>query len=354
MPYNFFSCHSCGCNSCVSESGYCNSCNQVVTIPTIISDTPCNGCQIQVEGSCTFYSGTTTPCLGITTNTTLDSIVQKIDAAICAIPGVSGITQKIYVVSPVSGQTTVSTNTIGNSTYYTVGVSPNIINQITGNTSAISTINTYLSGVTTTITSSSLIVTNPSPHVWNIEDVDAPTPFYGGITYADHTIHDVYVSGTTMINNTQNFVTKSLITENDEIVYRIVGQYTTSTVNPVFTINILNGSTVLATVFGSPHVATGDKNTFKIEIRLHITDVSIPSSTTAYGDATWMEAQPTGIGQYQAQVGLQASTKSFFGKTISGIDLTALKVTIVQTTGTPSQAGYNLIKLFTSEVIKKY
>lgn len=353
MPYNFFSCNSCGCNECVHpESRTCNRCNQVVTIPTQITNSLCTGCLTTVAGSCTYYSGTTTPCLGITTGTTLDNVIKAIDTKICSIPGVSGVDQ-IYVVSGVSGQTTVTTTVIGNTTYYTVRLSPSVVSQINTNTTNISTINGIIPTLTDTITSSTLVVTHPNGHTWNIEASGLTTPRNcTGTTYSDFVKHDTS-SSSNMIDSTQDFTTAPCpaITTGDTITYRIMGSYTMGAPPSEFTVSIMNGASVIQTRVGSNNTSSGAINTtsaFSIELKLFVT-----STTTAILNCTWADtytapqAVPSNYG-----ISLDATQKQAIGKHLTGLDFSALRVKVDQTAGTGGVL--NFVNTFTSEVFKHY
>lgn len=304
------------------------------------------GCKITLGAECVFYNGNATPCLNIAGGTDLATIINRIDGAICALTP-SGMRNS--VVLGVSGRTSVTSSTIGSTTYYTVDLSNNITNQLSYLNTQVSSINSYLPSTLTTITSSSLTITNPSGHIVNIEA--APTARnYTGITYADYTTHD---SNTTsiMINNTQNFITKSSVAVGDKIKYTIVGQYSTFASNPVFTISLLNGSTVLNTNIGSPNTGIGNKNGLIIEITIFVT-----SSSTGVLNCIWTESEGTAINTSPQVTDpkIFGNRKSVFGKVLTGIDYSNLGVKIEQTAGDTSLANYNLINLFTSEIIKKY
>jgi len=71
------------CSRCGSWNLRDCHCPPRVKTITHIVESPCTGCTTQVDGGCVFYKSTTTPCLGIKFGDTYDSIVKKIDLAIC-------------------------------------------------------------------------------------------------------------------------------------------------------------------------------------------------------------------------------------------------------------------------------
>jgi hypothetical protein len=284
------------------------------------------------------------------TGSTLEAIVQALDAKICSISPASGFTTS---VSNVSGQTVVTPSTIGSNTNYQVGIANNILNNITNNTNNIVSINNFLTDTVTNITSSSLTITTPSPHTFNIE-APAGNTNLSGVTYADYVVHDSFVNSL-MINNTQNFVTKSNVNVGDIIKYRILGQITSfpSPNNTEFTLTINNGSTVLDTQTSSITGGSAIKTAFITELTFFVTGATtaILNCITTITYYTQLGVNP--IASNLISVGNNASV---LGANISNIDFTALNVKIAQTVSNGGYAapGYNTINCFTSEIIKKY
>lgn len=303
-----------------------------------------------LKTDCVFYTGATTSCLGITSNTNLSSIIRTLDAAICAI---SPSGQFNVIVSGVSGQTTVSSSTIGQTIYYTVGLSPNITGQISTLNSQVATINTFIAGATDTITSSSLTVTQPSAHVWNIEGGAIPGTTCNGIIYTDFVKHGTALSSTP-IDVTIDFTNSPCpdVQLGDRIVYRIAGSYTKGfPLASEFTISVMNGSSTIKTRVGDANTIDPIDNStaaFFVELTIFVTGTTTGIMNCVWND-TYFAAQNATSNYGITQ---DSTKKQTIGMTLTSVDYSALRTKIDLTAGTGS--NFNFINLFTAEIIKKY
>lgn len=333
------------CNQCGQSFCGCGG-NRIVPA----CGTPICGCDFTAGSDCLFYDGSSN-CL-FNSGVSLTAAISALATKVCTLNPSGTIT----IVRGVSGQTTVATSVIGNTTYYTVGVSPNITNQITNLNNQVSNINNFIGGATTTVTSSTLVVTHPNSHTWNIENPSGTYRNCTGITYSDFVSHNS-VSSMTFIDNTQNFTTTPCpgIAVGDTIVYRIVGQYQMNSTIPVFTVSLFNGSTLLRNQAGSPDtgsVIEVPTTAINIEIRLFITDITAGASK-AIMNCLWTQTMASGEG-ILPNLGVDAggTLRQTIGASITGMDLAALKFTVVQTVGVAS--ANNLVNVFNSEVLKHY
>ena len=210
------SCSSCNCNVCSCSVDAC-------------------GCPQDVNSKCVFYKGTTTSCLGITTGTNLQDIIQAFDAAICDLPTPSG--GNTYVVSGTTNQIVVTSTTAGSQTTYTVALSPTITTHLTNIDSDIVTLGnctaTSIQGLTT---SSPEITVTPNGasgcgKTWSIDwTPPSGTPNYDGIIYNNTSIQQPSGAGGDQIVEffKWDYNTNSALAIGDEIRFEISGQVQSS------------------------------------------------------------------------------------------------------------------------------
>ena len=192
------------CPSCSSHNNGCNAgghCNNWITNGLHCNDwdnwsNQCNeisrcGCQLLQPSNCVFYSGATTSCLGIRTNTTLTDVIQAFDAKFCTISPSgtpSGVTCTAVIGQTGQIITTSITPSGGQCSAYNISISPVILNQINTNATNISTLFGAISGFITNITTNtplSLDITNPSVGVFNIDYIP-PSSGISGILHSDY------------------------------------------------------------------------------------------------------------------------------------------------------------------------
>jgi len=227
MCYNPNCCTPFNCPGC-NAGGICQNlitnglgCNQF--IPGCNIPDPC-GCPIFLKSDCVYYSGSTTPCLGIQTNSNLTNIIKAIDLKLCAIsPPTSGVCP--ITVTGTTNQINVSTTGSGCSTNYQVGLSSTVTGEISTIQSQISSISTFLNTAVnciTTNTPQNLTITGPTSNCINIDFV-APASGVTGVLYSDYsdsttnntswsTVKTYNVSPNTLSINGDELVIKSRFT----------------------------------------------------------------------------------------------------------------------------------------------
>lgn len=191
------------------------------------TDTDECGCLYPSNTDCVWYkSDAELSCLGITSGATLTEILQAVDTVICnGIPAVSG---HVYVVHPVNGETTVSTNTVGGTTTYTVGLSDTI-------TDTLSDLQNQINAVATCCTDSVHDITTTTPGyldisqsgtTWNIDFLGSIPATYQGIIENNTTfINTSNTPGDQVLQSfNYNYIAGSDISDKDEIRFTATGK----------------------------------------------------------------------------------------------------------------------------------
>ena len=167
---------------------------------------PC-GCQFQLDSQCIFYNAETLQCLDIPSGSDLETIIKKIDEIICDLNPTTPI---VYNVRNLDGTITV-TPTGTNPKVFTVSISPAILSAISSLQSSVSTINTFISGL-------SFVTTTPGmTGSWSGNDltVNYAPPVVnnsGGIIYNNF---DRDTVGTNSSNTSIKSFSSDLITDYD-------------------------------------------------------------------------------------------------------------------------------------------
>ncbi len=215
-------CHICNNSSC-NGGGLCgynntngllcnewsNSCNEAKKC----------GCKWLVPSDCVFYTGSVTPCLAITTNTTLTNVIKRFDAAFCNIAP-SGVSSGCPItVSGTTGQINVTQTGSGCSSNYQIGLSNVITSNIDTINSQINNISNFLLTTITSITTNTpanLDITNPSTNVWNIDYIP-PATGISGILWSDYTDSTTVNTSWTTVK-TYSVTATTLSTNGDKLI----------------------------------------------------------------------------------------------------------------------------------------
>jgi hypothetical protein len=222
------------CNNC-----YNSSCTSTCSCPQ------------QIKGTCVFYQGANLDCLDVTKGDNYDSILVTLNDLICNLNPPSGIATVVTGCSSIT-----VTNPSDN--VYNVCLSSATQTQINDNTSNIAALSACVdAGVLDIISndgSVTITVDTPSTGCGRIIDLSVPTPsgtpVYDGIVESNND-KSTYTNtpGTKVLKAStfNSFVTDSLLSNGDEIKFRLSGQITGdgSDVDTV-TIQLFNGSTALS------------------------------------------------------------------------------------------------------------
>lgn len=190
----------------------CNSCNDNVS-------TGCNGCASQINSKCIIYTGEILGCIATSTNTDLETILENINAAICAL---DPLTERITIVDSANpDHVTVTSTVAGSTTTYHVDVSNVTLLRITNLETSVTNINNTLADLPISIitnTPSYLTVSHPAPNSW-IVDFTGSLSTCGGVIYANNAkltrpVTDTY---TTTKYYTTNYLTTHSI-QNGEVI----------------------------------------------------------------------------------------------------------------------------------------
>lgn len=190
----------------------CNSCQDNI-------NSTCNGCGSQINSQCVFYQGETLSCISVSTGLDLESILSRINDAICAIdPGASQIT---VVDSADPDHVTVTSTVSGTTTTYHVDVSNVTLLRIDNLESEVININNTLADLPISIitnTPSYLTVSHPAPNSW-IVDFTGTISTGGGVIYANNSLlqRPITTAFATTKSYTANYLTTHSL-QNGEII----------------------------------------------------------------------------------------------------------------------------------------
>lgn len=145
------------------------------------------GCTHQHPAECIIYKGENLECIHTTNGDTLDEVLVAINEVICTL---SPSGQSITEVEGVSGETTVSSSTVGNITTYTVGLDEDFVQQVEDNSTNISTLSACIATTVKSIVSNTLNVsidsTNSCGRTIRIESsTPSSVPIVDGIIYSN-------------------------------------------------------------------------------------------------------------------------------------------------------------------------
>tara|TARA_R110000868_G_scaffold1729_5_gene13921 strand:+ start:17394 stop:18305 length:912 start_codon:yes stop_codon:yes gene_type:complete len=300
-----------------------------------------------------FYKGTTTSCLGITTGTNLQDIIQAFDAAICDLPTPSG--GNTYVVSGTSNQIVVTSATAGTQTTYTVALSPTITTHLTTIDSSIVTLgNCTATSIQELTTSSSEITVTPNGALgcgttWSI-DYTPPsgTPIYDCIIHNDTSTHNASGVGTEELTIfTEDLVTRNLLTTKDNIIIVAEGQYAYDEIgsqdSDTIIVNILNGASIRWTMRNKP-----TKLVAKYGYRLEVT-YTVTGATTGRVTAFWFHNNVSNGTEAINSTGLP---RTIFSKDVTGMDYTNFSVQVQTLNESGLGATYTFLNHLQVEVRK--
>jgi len=197
------------------------------------TDTDNCGCSHQHSAKCSFYYGDALSCIDVVYGDDLQVALENINTAVCNLTPSGSVT----IVEPCDANIAITSSTVGQTTTYTVCLNSDITYDIETNTNNISTINTCLSDTVASLVSydDSILIqevgSNSCGKLYNITTVTpSGTPRYDGIIY-----NDTGKTGCSNVASTQllkyfdwDYENKNLLTEGDEVRFRLTGMVTPS------------------------------------------------------------------------------------------------------------------------------
>lgn len=184
------------------------------------------GCSHQHSAKCIFYKGGTLSCIDVVYDDDLETILENIDAAVCALTP-SG---SVSVVESCDENIEVTSETSGQTTTYTVCLNSDITDRITELENDVGVLETCVENGVLDITSTTLTITETDTgecgRTLNIEFNPSGIVTYDGIIH-----NDTDKDGTTgavgdkiLKSFNYDYETNNLIAANDEIRFTATGQ----------------------------------------------------------------------------------------------------------------------------------
>ena len=311
-------------------------------------DSTC-GCPQQVKGSCVFYQGANLTCLDVTKGDDYDSILASLNTLICDLVAPSGNTT-IVTSNACSGGNNilVTSSTVGSTTTYNVCLNPTLVTNINQNTANIATLSACAANTVKAITSSSLIITTASTNTCgrtlNIE-VPTPsgTPIVDGIIYSDSTKVEANTGvGTDVVlkdssTSIGDYYSLNGLEVGDEIRWRANGQIDSNgnTVD-ILKYDFRNGASSGGIITGATFIgfSTGDNETsWQMEGTATVLD------NTALNAELLVSVKLFRNGLANSNVSNAVKDLYIFNQTITGVDLTQLRIAIKYNRAIPNIFG---------------
>ena len=303
-------------------------------------DSTC-GCPQQVKGSCVFYQGANLTCLNVTKGDDYDSILASLNTLICDLVAPTGIQTTLTGCSSITVTQTSSTN-------YNVCLSTATQTQINNNTSNIATLSACAANTVKDITSTTLTITTASTNTCgrtlNIE-VPTPsgTPIVDGIIYSNSTKVEANTGvGTDVVlkdssTSIGDYYSLNGLEVGDEIRWRANGQIDSdgNTVdilkydfrNGASSGGIINGATFTGFSTG------GNETSWQMEGTATVLD------NTALNAELLVSIKLFRNGLANSNVSDTVRDLYIFNQTITGVDLTQLRIAIKYTRNIPNIFG---------------
>lgn len=306
-------------------------------------DSTC-GCPQQVKGSCVFYQGANLTCLDVTKGDDYDSILASLNTLICDLVAPTGIQTTLTGCSSITVTQTSSTN-------YNVCLSTATQTQINNNTSNIATLSDCVNlGVLDLVSndgSVNISVDTPSTGCGVILDLSVPTPsgtpIVDGIIYSNSTKVEANTGvGTDVVlkdssTSIGDYYLSNGLEVGDEIRWRANGQIDSdgNTVdilkydfrNGASSGGIINGATFTGFSTG------GNETSWQMEGTATVLD------NTALNAELLVSIKLFRNGLANSNVSDTVRDLYIFNQTITGVDLTQLRIAIKYTRNIPNIFG---------------
>jgi len=308
------------------------------------------GCKDIVKGKCVFYNGSNLDCIGVTKGDDYDSILAVLDTKICELEPPSAVTTIVQGCSNI----TVTSNSTGNVTTYTVCLDSDVSAQIDNNTTNISTISTCLSNTVADIVSNTAIITEESSddcgRTIRIElPTPSGTPTYNGIVY-NNTTKSTYTNtaGTKILKSyTGSYITNNLLSDEEEIRFRATGQIQgdgTDVDDVIIQLYDSTGAVVLNTQTFRGW-ALAEKQSWLVEGVITATDVA--SGDGLYQIQLFANSVENGISS-----NINSGSKMVVNADLSGVDFDNLTIRIIYTHNSTTADTTNFARQLKVEVVK--
>lgn len=306
-------------------------------------DSTC-GCSQQVKGSCVFYQGANLTCLDVIKGDDYDSILASLNTLICDLVAPTGIQTTLTGCSSITVTQTSSTN-------YNVCLSTATQTQINNNTSNIATLSACVnSGVLDLVSndgSVNISVDTPSTGCGVILDLSVPTPsgtpIVDGIIYSNSTKVEANTGvGTDVVlkdssTSIGDYYSLNGLEVGDEIRWRANGQIDSdgNTVdilkydfrNGASSGGIINGATFTGFSTG------GNETSWQMEGTATVLD------NTALNAELLVSIKLFRNGLANSNVSDTVRDLYIFNQTITGVDLTQLRIAIKYNRSIPNIFG---------------
>ena len=303
-------------------------------------DSTC-GCPQQVKGSCVFYQGANLTCLDVTKGDDYDSILASLNTLICDLVAPTGIQTTLTGCSSITVTQTSSTN-------YNVCLSTATQTQINNNTSNIATLSACAANTVKDITSTTLTITTASTNTCgrtlNIE-VPTPsgTPIVDGIIYSNSTKVEANTGvGTDVVlkdssTSIGDYYSLNGLEVGDEIRWRANGQIDSdgNTVD-ILKYDFRNGASSGGIINGATFTgfSTGGRETsWQMEGTATVLD------NTRLNAELLVSVKLFRNGLANSNVSDTVKDLYIFNQTITGVDLTQLRIAIKYTRNIPNIFG---------------
>lgn len=305
-----------GCNRCREPYNRC-SCSD-------------NSCPVELSTKCIFYKGASLSCLNITKGENLEDILIGLNTILCDLDPSSVIT---YVVQGTTNEIVVTSNTVSNTTTFTVGLNDTILNDITTIQSQISVIQAAIATIPITLSTSSPEITlvENSANNWSINWTAPSSTNFDGIVYNQLTPTATSGAGgtQTISSYNRNYITNSGVQNGDEIRVVVEGQIgvgasTADTL--IFDILDVNSSTVIYTITYDSFNASAISS-FQLESTIAVKDNTIGTGSANISSKLF-ELPSNAVGLPTNTYGTLRVHGNFSFVTSSGIDYSNLTLRI--------------------------
>lgn len=326
----------------------CNNCNN--------NDTDNCGCSHSHSAACSFYKGDNLTCINVNYGDDLQTALENINEIICDISP-SGV---VTVVDSCDANIEVSSETVGNTTTYTVCLNSDITDQITENTNNIISVQNCLDTAITSLYSDTLSVGLKSDDAcgttWQIELVNpSGTPTYEGIIYNDTTAATLPngLGGDQIVKSfTWDYISNNNLSDKDEIHFDVRGKTQgDGSQSDGIKISIFDVNSATEVFVVNP--AYVDLNTSNTGLASYTIHGEITATDVANGDAIITITLLSNL----VDNGVNGSARTSYSEIcddISGVDFSNLRIRVIQTNVTGFTAAEDNACRQLKVEVKKY
>ena len=332
------------------------SCNRCYTNPCHCRTTPCHncesdcGCSHEHSAKCSFYYGSSLPCIGVVYGDDLQTVIENISAAVCELTP-SGST---YSFSSCDSNIVVTSTTSGTNTDVEICLDSDLVTQIETNTTNIGVLSACVNNTVADLLSNTITITEVSSNdcgrVLQLEyNPSASVVTYDGIIYND--LNKVGTSGAVGDKVLKSFTTDYSdynFTEGDEIRFKSNGQIlgdTTDVDSVKFEVFDVNSATLL---YSSNFSGFDKVNKQSWKLKGDITYTDIPSGEVAINIEFFANSLQNG-----SISNLTNNSQMVVNSIFNISDITNLRLRLVYDHQSTSGATNNFARQFLVEIRKK-